>query len=293
MSEQQNKPAVVKQQQPGIIMPAVTAQEAVQAFRAYQELKNAVGDPEDFQTITDKKGNTSTFPKKSFVRKIQRFFEISCQIIQDEPLYDKKGERVIAWLAKVRAVHTPTGAFQEADGSCGIEEKPEKQQTLHNLRSHAVTRAKNRAVMDLVGFGDVTAEEIAERATPYKRTYQRPTYQQAAPQRKTMNQDDAIQRGRKKVRELAEEKKLNGDNLRKLIKYQTGKEDLNKLDVLELRDLVVLMQEMSGEDLLNLIGERAIEDKIIEVEATTEDDTVVNLSDDTGIDPAEVEEVMK
>jgi hypothetical protein len=33
--------------------------------------------------------------------------------------------------------------------------------TLHNVRAHACTRAKNRAISDLVGFGEVSAEELA------------------------------------------------------------------------------------------------------------------------------------
>lgn len=85
--------------------------------------------------------------------------------MQDEPLRDEHGA-IIAWLAKARAIHLTTGAFQDADGSCSFSEKvarnPKQQaqmRTIHNIRAHAVTRAKNRAILDLVGFGEVSAEE--------------------------------------------------------------------------------------------------------------------------------------
>lgn len=236
----------IKQQQPGMIMPAGTIEQALEAFNQYQQLKERLGSKEDFQQIGDRK-----HPKKSFVRKVQRFFNVSCEIIQDEPLTDPKTGKIIAWVAKARAIHLATGAFQEADGSCGFEEKAEKQRTIHNIRAHAITRAKNRAILDLVGFGEVSAEELNERET----------YQQAKPKRNgsqsKSDEQEQVQRGRKKVRELMEEKNLTDEQLKKIIKHQTKekKDDLNKLDVLELRDLVLLMQQMSRTELLNLIGE--------------------------------------
>ncbi len=42
-------------------------------------------------------------------------------------------------------------------GAMGVDDS---QATLHNVRSHAVTRAKNRAISDLVGFGEVSADEL-------------------------------------------------------------------------------------------------------------------------------------
>jgi len=138
-----------------LILPAGTVDQAVQAFAAYQELKHRLAGPEDFQVIAGKQ-----FPKKSFVRKVQRFFALSCELLRDEPLRDGEGN-IIGWLATARAVHLPTGAYQDADGSCSMAEKAPGQRTIHNIRAHAITRAKNRAILDLVGFGDVSAEELA------------------------------------------------------------------------------------------------------------------------------------
>lgn len=138
----------------GMITPAGSIEDTIKQFQLYQELKKRLATKEDFQPIKGKQ-----HPKKSFVRKVQRFFNLSCELLRDEPLRDENGE-IIAWVATARAIHVPTGAFQDADGSCSFDEKVKEQRTIHNIRAHAITRAKNRAILDLVGFGDVSAEEI-------------------------------------------------------------------------------------------------------------------------------------
>jgi hypothetical protein len=73
-------------------------------------------------------------------------------------------------------------------GGCGHQWTPpadaeteidKSQGTIHNVRSHAHTRAKNRAVADLVGFGEVSAEEMPlhgdDTPPPPKREPQRRT----------------------------------------------------------------------------------------------------------------------
>jgi hypothetical protein len=140
------------------IQPAASMEQMIDAFKSYQLLRDRIGEPSDFQQIPSREGPRS-FPKKSFVRKVQRYFGLSCEIIRDEPLRDSDGT-ITAWLATVKASHTGTGSSQQGDGTCSMLEKNENQRTEHNIRAHAVTRAKNRAVMDLVGFGETTADEL-------------------------------------------------------------------------------------------------------------------------------------
>ena len=261
----EQKQQVASKQQHGMIMPAATVEEAVQAFETYQALRDRLGKPEDFQTFKDKKGETHTFPKKSFVRKVQRFFNVSCEIIQDEPLTDPKTGRIIAWLAKARAVHLATGAYQEADGSCGFDEKSTAQQTIHNIRAHAITRAKNRAILDLVGFGEVSAEEINEREMYQQQSTKQP--QQTSNNLATIKQKKAIYA-------KAKEKGLNDEQIKKLVRYHLQR-DTNNMTKQEASELIKLVDEMSGPELINLIGEKAIDAEVID------------------IDPAEVEEAMK
>lgn len=262
----EQKPA--KQQQPGMIMPAASVEDAVKAFNAYQELKERLGNDDDFQKIGGKK-----HPKKSFVRKVQRFFNVSCEIIQDEPLMDPKTGKIIAWLAKARAIHLATGAFQEADGSCGFEEKVESQRTIHNIRAHAITRAKNRAILDLVGFGDVSAEELGERVTSQRQT-QRQTNQQQPDTQPQQNgngngrklQGMSTQAQRNKIFALGREKNLTENQLRKLTQYQARKDSVSDLTKQEASDLISLMQQMSGPELINLIGEKTIDAEVIDID---------------------------
>lgn len=250
---EQQKPTATKQQQPGMIMPAGTVDQALEAFNQYQELKKKLGNNEDFQAIKTKEG-VKYHPKKSFVRKVQRFFNVSCEIIQDEPLTDPKTGRIIAWLAKARAVHLATGAYQEADGSCGLDEKAAKQQTIHNIRAHAITRAKNRAILDLVGFGEVSAEELNERA------YQQPARQQT----QQTSSNLATIKQKKAIYAKAKEKGLNDEQVKKLVHYHLQRET-NNMTKQEASDLIKLVEGMNGKDLLNLIGEKAIDAEVIDI----------------------------
>ena len=56
----------------GIVMPAVSATEAVKAWNAYLDLKKKIATPEDTQTIQGRE-----FFKKSYWRKLATFFNLS------------------------------------------------------------------------------------------------------------------------------------------------------------------------------------------------------------------------
>lgn len=157
MSDKEKGREIVPFDEPRAILPAMSIDAAIEQWNQYQELKKRIGTDEDFQRIGDK-----LHPCKSFVRKAQKFFAVSCEILKDEPWSDVDG-KVIGWMFTVRAIHNATGLFQDADGSCEFSEKrAANQKTLHNVRAHALTRAKNRAILDLVGFGEVSAEEIIQ-----------------------------------------------------------------------------------------------------------------------------------
>lgn len=214
-------------QQVGMIMPAATIDQAVEQFQLYQQLKKRIGTPEDFQIIGGKQ-----HPKKSFVRKVQRFFNVSCEIVQDEPLRDEKG-KIIAWLAKARAIHLATGAYQEADGSCGFDEKKQpNQRTIHNIRAHAITRAKNRAILDLVGFGEVSAEEIE--SGEYETYRSRPAMVNDTETLATEKQVKAIY-------SVAREKGVSEERLKSLY-TKVGKSSVKELSRQEASELIAYLQ---------------------------------------------------
>jgi hypothetical protein len=228
-----------------MIMPAGSIDQAVEQFELYQELKLKLGTPEDFQQIGSKK-----HPKKSFVRKVQRFFNVSCELVEIMPFRDETG-KVIAWLAKARAVHLGTGAFQEGDGACSYEEKTaddpyaeKRLRTIHNVRSHAVTRAKNRAILDLVGFGEVSAEEFNLRdgdssggsSSNYSLVGQATTNQ------------------RKAIFAIGKEKGLTKDEVKKVSRFQTKKESTQELTKQEASDLITLLKEAIFDELIEMVN---------------------------------------
>lgn len=223
-----------EEQRFGMITPAGTIEEALEQFRLYQELKTKLATKEDFQRIGDR-----DHPKKSFVRKVQRFFNISCELIRDEPITDGNG-KIIGWIATARAIHLRTGAYQDADGSCSFDEKVEKQRTLHNVRAHAVTRAKNRAILDLVGFGDVSAEEISELDGAPRVNYQRRNGRPQARQ-----QSDAVTREQlQRIGQLVKELGWSADDARTFAQGEYGVSDARQLTREQAEDMIGKLEDL-------------------------------------------------
>lgn len=144
--------------QVGIIRPLVDLDGAVDAFNEYQKLKQRLRGPGDFIAFKDRSGNDKEAPTKQWRSKLTRFFGISCDIVREEMEVLNDGSFVVRVTAKASA---PNGLYMFGDGSCWSKTKEGGSGDLyHNTRSHAITRAKNRAVLELVGFGEVSAEEI-------------------------------------------------------------------------------------------------------------------------------------
>ena len=151
--------------QPQIVRPLITPEEALKAFNEYQALKKRLRGEGDFVEFTDAKGQKKEAPTKQWRTKLTRFFGISVEIVKEEVEYLPDGSFV--YKATARAI-APNGLFMEADGSCWSKTKEKAgigKDLYHLTRSHAITRAKNRAVLELVGFGEVSAEEIEDEET--------------------------------------------------------------------------------------------------------------------------------
>ena len=133
-----------------IVLPVVTANQAVEAFDKYQELASKIIKPEDVQYIQNKE-----FKKKSFWRKCMRFFNLNLQLVSEQRI---ENDKYFTYQFTYRAI-APNGAFCDGTGTCSSDEKG-LMKTEHNTRAIAETRAKNRAIADLVAFGEVSAEEI-------------------------------------------------------------------------------------------------------------------------------------
>ncbi|MCP9491558.1 MAG: hypothetical protein MSC31_17035, partial [Solirubrobacteraceae bacterium MAG38_C4-C5] len=147
----------------GTLMP-LPAEQVVAGMRAYQQLLRELLDPSDWQTH-DKNDRPldKPFLKKSGWRKIARAFNLSFECVHSRVERDEHGhpERAEVWI---RAV-APNGQYGDGDGYCSADEgrfqsNRGKAKIENDLRATATTRAKNRAVSDLVGMGEVSAEEI-------------------------------------------------------------------------------------------------------------------------------------
>jgi len=154
----------------GFVRPLLSADSAVEAFNEYQALKIKLRGDGDFITFYDRDGNKKEAPTKSWRSKLTRFFGISVEIVSEK--MDTLPDGSFLFTAVAKAIAT-NGLFMFGDGSCWSKTKNEKDRKgnpvdiYHNTRSHAITRAKNRAVLELVGFGEVSAEEISgELETP-------------------------------------------------------------------------------------------------------------------------------
>lgn len=159
MRTHDNSHALVAYQEretPGLVTPLVDPADAARAIARYEELKKAIVRPDDTQIISGRE-----FLKKSFWRRVATCFGLSLEMVSEERLIlDGK----LAYRVMYRA-SAPNGRWMDGDGMCTQGEKG--QMIEHNIRAIAHTRAKNRAISDLVGGGEVSAEEMQdEDSTP-------------------------------------------------------------------------------------------------------------------------------
>jgi hypothetical protein len=115
-------------------------------------------------------GGDQSFVKKSGWRKIATWLNLSTTVVSGDVERDDDGKPLRASYT-VRAT-APTGRSMEATGHCSFSESrfsgPRGNVTKleNDLRNTAETRAKNRAISDLVGMGKVSAEEVDAGAGP-------------------------------------------------------------------------------------------------------------------------------
>ena len=158
----------------------ITVEQAVQQWNDYQRLTQALLNATDYQKIGKRE-----FKKKSAWRKYARAFNITDRVTFEH--IERASDGFPLW-ARIRVeASAPNGRTVEADHECHISERccaAAQGETCHkkswdghyccvkdcNGRPHwshpgdlpatALTRAKNRAIADLIGAGEVSAEEM-------------------------------------------------------------------------------------------------------------------------------------
>lgn len=133
-----------------IVRPAISAVQAKEAWKEYLNMRKVILEPSDFQKIQGK-----DFIKKSGWRKFATFYNLTDKIVEENRIPDNGG-----FIWKIKVVCTaPNGRVTEGVAMCSSKEKSGAR-IEHDVYSTAHTRAKNRAISDMIAAGEVSAEEM-------------------------------------------------------------------------------------------------------------------------------------
>lgn len=148
---------VPREEEPqGALLPVARIEDLVAAMRTFEEVKRQLLTERDLYD-PDGKGERI---RKSGWRKLALAFGLSDEIVQEWCERDMDDPSVFRWDYRVR-VRARDGRTVEGVGSASSKERhfahPE-----HEVRALAHTRAKSRAIADMLGSGDLIAEELEE-----------------------------------------------------------------------------------------------------------------------------------
>ncbi len=140
-------------QQDETILPSPQA--ARQAMITLQRIMQEVLEESDYAVIQGRR-----WRKRSAFAKLRRVFGITVTILHEG--WEELPDGEFGYRVTVRA-EFPDGRYEDGDGYCDSTELKRGgiAPTRHNVRAKAITRAKNRATADLLGTGEVSAEELA------------------------------------------------------------------------------------------------------------------------------------
>jgi hypothetical protein len=151
-------------------VPMFGASAMSSAFRAYQALQHTLDEAMADQVITIE---GRKFRRKGYWRGVATAFNLTLTLVEERReihgTFEDGHDNFVFFV--VYQATAPNGRAAIGDGACAALEKANRrdankwaklpwQATEHNVRSHAHTRAFNRAVSSLVGFGEVSAEEL-------------------------------------------------------------------------------------------------------------------------------------
>jgi hypothetical protein len=144
---------------PELIKPIANLEEIVDAFKKYQQLKTELQAEGDIFIIKNKECSTRVFDDK-----LSKFFGISVDIIRTVR-EENKSTGELVWYVWAKAI-SPHGQFKVAGGACSSKER-NFAHIPHDIIATAETRAKKRAIEELVGFGEtLPIEDIEEKPEP-------------------------------------------------------------------------------------------------------------------------------
>ena len=153
------KAIVLPEQADRAVVP-VDVERLVAIVDAFDKFKSMVLKESDFWL--DRKENKRRVKKSGWLK-----YALACNLNLekvDEREVDKEmppgsGNWVTVYHFDYRAI-AQTGRYAEASGSASTAEREDSGKMIHDTRSLAQTRAMNRAISNLVGGGEVSAEEV-------------------------------------------------------------------------------------------------------------------------------------
>lgn len=171
-----------------LVRPAADLEEVSAVYKQFEEMKEGLLKKGEDTTTIGKGKSKSTFVNKSGWRKIATAFNVSVEVVQKEK---EVSDGVLTWRVLARAV-APNGKTAESWSTCASNEsnhmeylqsvgddekkqddvfkvdgkwrrlKDPREVNEHDILATSETRAKNRAISDLVGGGSVSAEEVTK-----------------------------------------------------------------------------------------------------------------------------------
>jgi hypothetical protein len=134
-----------------------------EAFKKFEDFKRRLLAETDSVNIQGKQ-----FIKKSGWRKWALACGVSDKIVSIEriPATGRDPQTGFYYRIVTEAFHLPTGRSASGVAVASSSEKPRWTHEEHDIFTLAATRSKNRAIADLVGGGEVSAEEVEADPTP-------------------------------------------------------------------------------------------------------------------------------
>jgi len=133
------------------VRPLVTPAQAAADWALFEELKDRLLVDDDYQAIAGKR-----YIKRSGFRKIAVYFGLSDRLLKEER--KDRDDKSFTWHIVVEA-YAPNGRTSVGVGVCDSKERSFAH-VEHDVYATAHTRAKSRAISDMVAGGAVSAEEV-------------------------------------------------------------------------------------------------------------------------------------
>jgi len=180
MNEEKDTKALV----PSPVRPLLSPQAAAEAWNTFEELKKRLLKDADYQLISGRRAIC-----KSGFRKLSVVFDISDRIIEQERT--ERPDDSFYWRIVVE-VQAPNGRTCSGVGICDSREQ-KRAHVEHDVYATCHTRAKNRAISDMVAGGVVSAEEIGE--VPFEEVESEPEPETPKPKQKDVLGKVTLKRG--------------------------------------------------------------------------------------------------